>query len=169
VARVRHRLPGRVLLIGDGPDEAAVRVLVDRAGLSDVVHLVGRLSGNARLQALQRARLTVMPSRFETFGIVAVESHAVGTPVLAFDIACLREVVPSDAGRLVPAYDVAALAQAMVEMAGDGDGTAAMGRAGRRFARRFDWDLVARAQEAVLIEAAGPEAQTTERLVEGVA
>lgn len=152
VARVRCRLPGRVLLVGDGPDEAEIRALVAKAGLDDVVQLVGRLSGAERLQALRGARLTVMPSRFETFGIVAVESHAVGTPVLAFDIPCLREVVPAEAGCLVPAFDVGAFASAMTELAGDPVRSATMGEAGRRFARRFDWDVVARAQEQVFVD-----------------
>ena len=155
VERVRDRLPGRVLLAGDGPDRAAVEAMIRRAGLDDVMDLVGRRSGDDRLRLLSTARLTVMPSRFETFGIVAVESHAVGTPVLAFDIDCLRAVVPEGTGRLVTAFDVAALAEAMVEMTADVDGAVAAGRKGRDFARRFDWDLVAAQQEAVLVAAAG--------------
>ena len=79
------------------------------------------------------ARLTVMPSRFETFGIVAVESHAVGTPVLAFDIDCLREVVPEGTGLLVPAFDVAASAESLVELSADADrSVGGRGRRGRR-------------------------------------
>ena len=154
VARVRDRLPGRVLLVGDGPDRAAVEAMVSSAGLGDIVQLVGRKSGDDRLRLLAAARLTVMPSRFETFGIVAVESHAVGTPVLAFDIDCLRAVVPDGTGRLVPAYDVAALADTLADMAGDPAGMAEAGQRGRAFARRFDWDLVAAQQQAVLVAAA---------------
>lgn len=153
VARVRDRLPGRVLLLGDGPDRAAVEAMVRDAGLDEVVQLVGRKSGADRLRLLSSARLTVMPSRFETFGIVAVESHAVGTPVLAFDIDCLRAVVPQGTGRLVPAFDVAAFADALADMADDPAGMAEAGQRGRAFARRFDWDLVAAQQEALLLAA----------------
>jgi glycosyltransferase involved in cell wall biosynthesis len=153
VERVRGQLPGRVLLVGDGPDRTAVEAMIRRAGLEDVMVLVGRRSGTDRLRLLSAARLTVMPSRFETFGIVAVESLAVGTPVLAFDIDCLRAVVPEGTGRLVPAFDVAALSDALVEMAGDVDGAVAAGRRGRDFARRFDWDLVAAQQETLLVAA----------------
>ena len=151
VDRVRDRLPGRVLLVGDGPDRAEVEEMIVRAGLGDVMVLLGRKSGVDRLRLLSAARLTVMPSRFETFGIVAVESHAVGTPVLAFDIDCLRAVVPDGTGRLVPAFEVAALAESLAEMAGDPAGAAEAGRRGRAFARRFDWDLVAAQQEALLV------------------
>ena len=153
VDRVRDRLPGRVLLLGDGPDRAEVEAMIARAGLGDVMVLLGRKSGVDRLRLLSAARLTVMPSRFETFGIVAVESHAVGTPVLAFDIDCLRAVVPDGTGRLVPAFDVAALAEALAEMAGDPAGAGEAGQRGRDFARRFDWDLVAAQQEALLVAA----------------
>jgi glycosyltransferase involved in cell wall biosynthesis len=157
VHQVRDRLPGRVLLVGDGPDEGEVAAMIERAGLDGVVVLVGRLSGIDRLRLLSAARLTVMPSRFETFGIVAVESHAVGTPVLAFDIDCLREVVPEGTGRLVPAFDVAALAESLVELSADAERSVEAGRRGRDFARRFDWDLVAAQQESLLVSAAGQD------------
>ena len=78
---------------------------------------------------------------------------AVGTPVLAFDIDCLRAVVPEGTGRLVPAFDVAALADALADMADDPAGMAEAGQRGRAFARRFDWDLVAAQQEALLVAA----------------
>jgi glycosyltransferase involved in cell wall biosynthesis len=164
VAQVREGLPGRVLLVGDGPDEAQIRALVVAAGLQDVVQLVGRRSGADRLHLLRAARVTVMPSRFETFGIVAVESHAVATPVVAFDIDCLRAVVPEGTGLLVPAFDVTALGAALAELAGDGARAADMGRRGQEFARQFDWDVVAERQEAVLLAAAAGRAAPPEHL-----
>jgi glycogen synthase len=84
---------------------------------------------------------------------VAVEALACATPVLAFDIDCLRQVVPADAGRLVPAGDVAAYATALVELLDRPEACLAMGERGRRFARRFDWDEIADRQERVYLRA----------------
>jgi polysaccharide pyruvyl transferase WcaK-like protein len=94
-----------------------------------------------------------MPSRYETFGMVAAEAMACGTPVLAFDIPCLREVLPPECGVLVPAFDVGAFATALAELAGDAARCAAMGEAGRDAARRFDWEPLARRQEEVYLDA----------------
>ena len=97
--------------------------------------------------------VVAMPSRFETFGIVAVEGHASGTPVVAFDIACLREVVPPGTGRLVPPFDVDAFADALVELAENPEQAVEMGRQGRAFAHRFDWPRIAEQQRVLYEEA----------------
>jgi glycosyltransferase involved in cell wall biosynthesis/O-antigen/teichoic acid export membrane protein len=143
----------RLLVAGDGPDVEAIRQLIRRLGLEGRVELVGRVEGEAKRELLASARLVCMPSRYETFGMVAAEAMACGTPVLAFDIPCLREVLPPEAGVLIPAFDVDAFATALADLAGDPDRCAAMGEAGRAAARRFDWEPLARRQEEVYREA----------------
>ena len=121
----------------------------------DRVHFVGWVSGRAKFALLASARLVAVPSRFETFGIVALEAAATGTPVVAFDIDCLREVVPAHCGRRVNAFDVDAYAEALVTTHDD---TAAVrdGISRRRaFARGFDWDAAASRQEQVYRAVAG--------------
>lgn len=87
--------------------------------------------------------LVVVPSRHETFGLVALEALASATPVIAFDIPCLSEVVPPGAGWRVPPFDVDALADRIVESHTDDEQLAAAGRAGRMFAADYDWDVLA--------------------------
>ena len=61
---------------------------------------------------LASADVVVMPSRYETYGLVAAEALAVATPVVAFTIPCLRNVVDDGrTGVLVDAFDVAAFAE----------------------------------------------------------
>jgi glycosyltransferase involved in cell wall biosynthesis len=163
IALVQERLPGRVVLAGDGPDRRAVERLVERAGLADRVVFVGRVDGDEKLRLLAAARLVVMPSRYETFGIVAAEAMACGTPVVAFEIPSLREVVPADAGTLVPAFDVAAFGEAVAELAARPDRIEEVGAQNRRRARRYDWDEVAEQQEAVYLAAVATEHRRDER------
>jgi glycogen(starch) synthase len=88
----------------------------------------------------------VLPSRAETFGLVALEALAAATPVLAFDLPALREVVPPGAGWLVKSFDVSALADQLVTVYDDDEAMLAAGRRGRAFAKAFDWADLARDQ-----------------------
>jgi glycogen(starch) synthase len=126
-----------LVIAGSGPDEERVRRMMGEAGISGRVRLVGLLSS---------ARLVVVPSRQETFGLVALEALASATPVIAFDIPCLREVVPPGCGWLVTPFDVDSLASEIVFRYGAMTDLGNAGREGRIFASRFDWDLLARHQ-----------------------
>ena len=97
----------------------------------------------------------VMPSRYETFGLVAAEALAAGTPVLAFAIPCLRRLVTPDVGVLVEPFDVPAFVAAMAALASDEPRRQALGRACPRTMRRLRWDDFAAAQLAVYRGAVG--------------
>ncbi|MCO1660267.1 glycosyltransferase [Pseudonocardia humida] len=149
------RIGGDLVLAGSGPDEARLRDMVERAGLADRVRFVGWVGEDEALELMGGARLVAMPSRFETFGMVAVEAMATGTPVVAFDIDALREVLPAGFTRRVPAFDVEAFAAELVSAYHDDEWIAAAAPLARRFAAGFDWDVLAARQEAVYAEAAG--------------
>jgi glycogen(starch) synthase len=145
-AQVRDRVEGDLVIAGTGPDDARARQLALRLGIAGRVRFVGWVSGADKIRLIAGSRLVVVPSRAETFGMVAVEALAAATPVLAFDIPALREVVPPECGRLVPAFDVDALAAALVELIGDDELLIAAGKQGRAFAANYDWDLLAAEQ-----------------------
>ncbi|AGZ38544.1 glycosyltransferase [Actinoplanes friuliensis] len=136
-------------LAGDGPDEAVLRERARRLGIEDRVRWLGRVSGAARFDLLARARLVCMPSRYETFGMVAAEALAVGTPVVAFDIPCLRALVQAEVGVPVPAGDVGALTEALISLANDPARCRRLGAAGPPSVRHLDWDTVAADQLAI--------------------
>ncbi len=148
-AQVHPQVDGDLVIAGRGPDEARVRALTERLGIAGRVRFVGWVSGADKARLLASSRLVVVPSRAETFGIVAVEALAAATPVVAFDIPCLREVVPASCGRLVPPFDVAALGTELAVLYRDVARVRAMGAAGRAFATGYDWDVLARRQADV--------------------
>ncbi|MDR6985812.1 glycosyltransferase involved in cell wall biosynthesis [Paenarthrobacter nitroguajacolicus] len=153
-AQCSGRIEGKLLIAGTGPDEATLRAAIEAAGLSDRVVLLGWLSGEAKFEAMSDARLVVCPSRQETFGLVALEALATGTPVIAFDIPCLREIVPEGAGWLVDAFDVDALAKELGDRYSQ-PGLDDVGARGRAFAAGYDWDRLA-ALQGVAYRAAVP-------------
>ncbi|MCQ4042736.1 glycosyltransferase [Streptantibioticus rubrisoli] len=155
-AEAAPHLDARLRIAGDGPDEAQLRALADELGIADRVDWLGRVSGAARFDLLADARLVCMPSRYETFGMVAAEALATGTPVLAYDIPCLRALVGERVGVRVPAGDVGGYAKALAELAADPERCAALGAAGPASVRHLDWDRIARAQLAVYRAASGP-------------
>lgn len=138
----------RLVLAGDGPDAERVLAKAATLGLSGRTVLVGRVNGDLKRDLLRQASIVVVPSRFESFGIVAAESLASGTPVIAFDLPSMREIVGTECGVLVERFDTDAFAAACAEILADPDRAARMGAAGRERALRFDWDRAAVAQEA---------------------
>lgn len=141
-----REVDGKLVIAGTGPDEQRIRKYIADNQLKDRVKMIGWISGQEKLDALAAARLVVVPSRAETFGLVVVEALAAGTPVIAFDIPCLREVVPPGCGWVVPPFDVDALAREIVRRYADHQELAAAGAAGRRFASSFNWESLAARQ-----------------------
>lgn len=86
LARIAARTgdrPWKALIVGDGPQRAAVTRAVARAGLTDRVQLTGRLTRPQVLDLLTRADLYLAPARLESFGIAALEARCAGLPVVA--------------------------------------------------------------------------------------
>lgn len=86
----------------------------------------------------RRATVCAVPSRYEGFGLPALEALARGCPVIASATTSLPEVV-GDAGRLVPPRDVETWAQALVDLVTDADARADLARRGAQRAREFTW------------------------------
>ncbi|MFV0459311.1 MAG: glycosyltransferase family 4 protein [Actinomycetales bacterium] len=76
-------LPWRAVIVGDGPQAAAVRAAVVTAGLQDRVRLTGRLDRDEVLHLLAGADLYLAPARLESFGLAALEARCSGLPVVA--------------------------------------------------------------------------------------
>ena len=141
-AHACNRVDGNLLIAGTGPDAERLRTAIRDAGLSERVQMLGWLSGDKKFQALSDARLLVVPSRHETFGLVAIDALAAGTPVIAFDIPCLREIIPPGTGWVVDAFDVQALGDEIVRRYPQDD-LEKVGAQGRTFAAGYNWDALA--------------------------
>ena len=123
---------------------AQVRDLVRRAGLEGRVEIIGSVGEEEQGELLRRALMVCVPSRYEGWGMVAVEAAAAGKAVLGTDIDGLRDAVRHDeTGVLVPPGDVDALAAGMWSLIADEPRRRCLGAAGRAWAGRFSWDRLA--------------------------
>jgi len=108
----------RLLIVGDGPDEAQLRGEIRRLGLEDVVTLPGKRRDVGHL--LAAADVFVFPSIAEGFGIAAVEAMAAGVPAIVSRAGGLAEIVEDGVtGLVVPTADPVAIADAVIRVHGD--------------------------------------------------
>lgn len=134
-----ERLGGGVPLeiVGDGPLAGEVAAAAGRlAG----VRWHGRLPRAEAVERMRAARALVFPSEwYETFGRVAIEAFACGTPVIASRLGAVAELIAADTGLLFAPGDPAALAARVSELAAD-DRLAARMRAAARaeFESKYD-------------------------------
>jgi len=115
LARARREVPDlRVVMVGDGPEMESLRRLAWRLGQAEAVSFVGWRDDVEAF--LSRAELFVLPSRWEGHPLALMEAMAVGLPAVASDVGDIAHCIDRpEVGRLVPAGDVGALTQALVE------------------------------------------------------
>lgn len=139
------RHAGGLVLAGGRPDAVGRAVLARlRARCGAALHAPGWLERAALHSLFERAALVLVPSRYEPFGLVALEALARGAPVLASDVGGLRDVV-GDAGVLVPAGDPTAWVAAARRLLDDEALRASLAARGPRVAARFTSARTARA------------------------
>lgn len=125
-----------LLIVGDGPEEAALRRLAEQIGVAGRVRFVGALPHERLPAAYNAADVLVLASSREGFPNVLLEALACGTPVVATAVWGTPEIVASPAaGRLVPERSAEALAAALHDLLADPPPRAAV----RAYAERFEW------------------------------
>ena len=156
----------RLSIVGGDTDEpldgheAALRERLARLDLASAVTFVGALPQDSLPAWYVAADATVLPSYYESFGMVALEAMACGSPVVASRGGGLQTTVRDRVtGLLVPDHDPVSLADALGRLLGDEDLRWRLGREGVRWAAQHRWPCVAEAvcrEYAALVEAATP-------------
>jgi L-malate glycosyltransferase len=133
-ARVREKMPAKLVMMGDGPDRGAAEYLVRTKRLQKDVFFLGKQ--DQVQQKLGLADLFLLPSETESFGLAALEAMACEVPVVATDVGGLPEVVTHGVdGYLIPPRDVAAGAKYALEILQSPDRGRAMGKLARKNAK----------------------------------
>jgi glycosyltransferase involved in cell wall biosynthesis len=143
----------RLVLVGDGPERAALEAQARTLGVGDRVLVTGAAADVT--VALAAADALAAPSRNEGMGRALVEAMALGLPVVAAAVGGIPAVVADgETGRLVPAGDAAALAAALIELGRDEALRAKLGAAAAARAEAFSTDVAHAAMRAIYDELA---------------
>jgi glycosyltransferase involved in cell wall biosynthesis len=140
---VADRFPAaHFVVVGDGPGGAEAVALRDELGLTDRLHLLGRVEP-AR-EVMWGMDVLVVSSTSEGSSIVAMEAMALGRPVVGTAVGGVPEVIAEgETGLVVPPGDPQALAEAVGSLLADPERAQEMGARGRqRVAANFDLELM---------------------------
>jgi D-inositol-3-phosphate glycosyltransferase len=162
-----------LVIIGGAPGAGAEQTNAELArldrlrgelGLEELVTFSGAKDQDTLVYYYAAADMVVMPSHYESFGMVALEAMACGTPVVASKVGGLAfNVQDGQTGYLVPERDAPALAEKIRLLLCDEELRQRLGRQAARWARRYGWPAIA-AQIVDLYEEAQPLPETLERV-----
>jgi D-inositol-3-phosphate glycosyltransferase len=136
-----------VVLIAGGPsgsglaEPTSMQELAAHLGISDVVRFLPPQAGPALAAVYRAADVIAVPSHNESFGLVALEAQACGTPVVAADVGGLPVAVADGrSGLLVPGHGAEQWASALAAVALDPARRERLGAGAVTHAREFSWD-----------------------------
>src|SRR6201998_1461627 len=134
-AKVREKMPAKLVMIGDGPDREPAEALARTRGVEKDVLFLGKQNGIK--EKLGQADLFLLPSRLESFGLAALEAMACEVPVIATNAGGVPEVVQSGVdGYLVEPGDVKLAAKYAIDILSRADRGREMGQLARVHARK---------------------------------
>ncbi|MDJ1130603.1 glycosyltransferase family 4 protein [Streptomyces iconiensis] len=152
--RVRPVTGGRLVIVGEGPERAALEAM---AGPD--VTFTGHISEGEKHQLLCRSWLLLHPSLVEGWGLVVTEAAARGTPAIGFDIPGLRDSVEDGVTGLLAGGE-SSFAAHWCALALSAGRRATLGRAAEHRAAAYRWANTVKSFRAVAAEAYARAAST---------
>jgi phosphatidylinositol alpha-mannosyltransferase len=149
---VQHRAPDvRLVLVGDGPDRAALETAGRLAGVD--IAFAGRVSEEILPAIYRTADIVCAPARGgESFGIVLLEAMAAERPIVATRIDGYVEMLAgAGSARFADVDDSSALAREIAVLLSAPELRRTLGANGAAFVRDYDWTVIARRLEAIYL------------------
>lgn len=129
------------LIIGDGELRGELEKLREELDLKSI-YFLGNLPQETVAELYSIADLTVVPSRVEPFGLVALESLACGTPVIASKAGGLTDFINSEVGRFFPMDDYKALSSEIIDAINNNEKEQKGERASEYALNNYSWNRV---------------------------
>jgi D-inositol-3-phosphate glycosyltransferase len=155
MALIQKRYPEAVkntcmAIVGGDPwsddlDEEMARLqdLRQELDIHDLVTFLGSKDQDILPNYYAAAEVVVMPSHYESFGMVALEAMAMGTPVIASEVGGLAFLVKDGRnGFHVPSRDPEALAERIYTLIADPNCRDSLGQQARAYAQQFAWPII---------------------------
>ena len=140
----------RFMIVGGDPSNGRdhemkrLQALSVKLGVDQLVSFVGAKEQTELPRYYAAANAVVMPSDYESFGMVALEAMSSGTPVIASQVGGLQFLVrDKETGFHIPAREPISLAECITELLTDPSRTEDMGAAASRIAQEYAWSRIA--------------------------
>lgn len=154
-----------LVIVGDGPDAAAVEQRAVELGVRDRLHMLGQVSNAVKYAALSVADAFVTASQHEGFGLVFLEAMAFGLPVLCYDRGGQTDFLTSrETGHVVKLNERDAFVRALIELHADREARERYGRHNRQLVENYFIDTCAERYEQVFAAAIDRHAGAARRL-----
>lgn len=150
-ALIESQVKAKLIIAGMGTSEQyrSLLNLIKEYKIDNRTILKGKVSGKSKDDLYESASVIVIPSRFETFSLVALESMSHARPLITFDIPGLKWV-PSSSRLCIDKFNVTALSAAMLKMINNKKNANLMGTAGKKFSKNYSWDKIAKMYHEVI-------------------
>jgi D-inositol-3-phosphate glycosyltransferase len=141
--QLRFMVIGGNLANPSEPELSRLRKLVATLGLDDLVEFLGAQDQEHLPLYYAAASAVIIPSDYESFGMVALEAMASGTPVIASEVGGLAFLVrDKETGFLVPSRDVVALAEGIATILSEPEKRELLGRNAVALAQQYAWPKI---------------------------
>ena len=153
-AKVRSKLPVKLLMVGDGPEREVAEYLCRDMGYSDDVKFLGKIKDVSRLLAI--SDLFLLPSEKESFGLVALEAMAASMPVISTNIGGLSRVnIDGKTGFTSAVGDIEKMANDAISLLNDGEMYHSFSTNANQVAKQYELPKILPLYEDVYQEALG--------------
>lgn len=142
-----HKTNVKLVIAGDGIDFEKTKSTVRNLGMQDRIVFEGKVGMERKLDLLSRCLFVCIPSRIESFCMVALEAFACAKTIVFFDIPYMAFPHVDFAIKIRP-FDIDQFASAMLHLLNHPEKAEAFGEKARQYALNCTWDSLALAQEA---------------------
>ncbi len=129
-----------LLIAGSGKDQKSLRKALKKI---KNVQYIGRVVGNNKIEVIKNAKFLIMPSRYEAQGIVALESAALGKPLIVSDIPALNYVVENGFGISFKSEDAEDFKNKVLILWNNDELLQNLSKNARNYAKDFTWEKIA--------------------------
>lgn len=157
--------PHQLIIIGGEPNAkpedmnaemARLQDMVESLGIENFVIFLGKQDQQILPYYYSAAEVAVMPSHYESFGMVALEAMACGTPVVASQVGGLAFLIrDGETGFVVPGNDIESLADRLINLIKDKALREKLGRNSSEYAKLYAWENISKKMVAVYEDTLG--------------
>lgn len=144
--------PVKLIIAGSGTpreNEKLSRLISVSPYKKDIVYM-GRVTGRVWNNLFRQSLALIIPSRFETFSLSALEGLSFGLPVVCFDLDGLKWI-PGSASIKVAPYDISRFAAALNRLSSRPSLRLSLGKSGLRFSAKLTWEKIAAQYKSYLL------------------